>query len=1048
MKRVALVALVLAGCPAIEVPQGRYRCDATGNREVGSAQCPGTSRCGLEGYCHDVSDTSVRWKCEAASDCEQGWLCGIAVDGESRECHDPAAPEDFRCVTSADCSGAWTCGLDIARLRRCHDPANPKAWPCESVADCVGGWQCGVAATGGRECHDPARPEAWTCLSNADCLGGWQCGLNDLRTGRECHDPQAPRGFACEFATDCLGQWSCGLNDARTARECHDPSAPRAYSCQSLADCVGGWSCGLNDARTARECHDPAAPRAFACVVPTDCIAGWQCGLAANRLQRECHDPSNPQAFACDSDVDCLAGWRCDIDGLCVNPRNDALEPVAPLDGGPAIFLSPLDTIEFTQLAVSPVHRTSDKREVLTVATVRGGTLEVLSKDEATPLRRWSTGFSPRGPVISPGARWVRDTPFDQERVETPLVCAISPDGGLMGFELLPDGGTRGSAIYDSTNPQLPPLTDLRHGLSVIRVDGGSPRGADLPYLLGFSARPDRYVVFDGLGDRAAVRDIVTSPGFPLINRAGNQLVDLTDLYFESVSGASYEDLECTYLVDSSGLWINQSDSSFDPLHAAGFGNAACGRTGLKVERFSLADTRRAVVVAAPWDGGQRQVAVWNLERTFPLTNQSRTGTWCADPLDPCSPLPWATPGIDLGPCLPCPTGELVDATPVDVPGRPLELDARCGSRDGGASTFYRVAPNPLASGSCTIRLLTGSSGLLSQPRLVVAEQPSMQRVAFGGPNGQLWLGPSAQATIGIAFDRVPIGIMRTGFGTPLLVADGVIGAFSEGFGFVGSSRATPSAVAQNEPSWALREDLLWSFAAASSFENGRPLAVAVRQLPAPQLLLRVESSALGPVAVVAAGNQVWTAVVDDTSVPPRSPAQLAPRLSTVGQIGSIAVSASLDGGAGFVGYATTVFGLSRLVGDASGVSWRAEEVLLSSTSTAREVWFSKGRARVGLDTGAVLSLPSRVPIAPPLAQPVEDYAQGCGRQLALTRSGLYELEAVAATPMGRWRPVTLPPLPGASSYADGRLFVLDDQLFISSREGELTRLSLAPCVP
>lgn len=977
MKRVALVLLAFAGCRPIELGPERYPCDAKGNREVGSAQCPGASRCGLEGFCHGVGDITVTWKCESASDCERDWQCGVGLDGVSRECHDPASPEDHRCLTSADCSGGWTCGLDTARLRRCHDPMKPKKWPCDATSDCAGGWQCGLASLNVRECHDPAVPEAWTCVTNDDCLGGWQCGLNDLRTGRECHDPAAPRTFACQMATDCL--------------------------------------------------------------------AGWQCGLASNRLQRECHDPQNPQAFACDTDSDCVGAWRCDIDRLCVNPLNDAVEAIAPLDGGQGVLLSPLDTREISQLSVSPVHRTSGQREVLTMALVRGGTLEFLSRDETTPFQRWTTGFSPTGPIIAVGSRWIRNTSTSQERVETPITYAVAPDGGLIGFELVPDGGTRGVIVYDSSTPQLPAITALRHGLSVIRIDGGSPRGTDLPYVVGFSPRPDRYVVFDGTDDRAVVRAITTDSRFPAIDRAGNRLADMTDLFFDSI-GNPFDNLECTYLVDSSGLWVTQSDGEFSPLHTPSFGNAACGRSGLRLERFSLADTHRAVVVAAPWDGGQRQLAVWDFTTALPALNEPRTGTWCVDPATSCSPAAWAVPKVELGPCLACPTGELLDAAPVDVSGQ-LELEARCGSPDGGPSTFYRLAAVPLSSGVCTTRLARGASSLFSQPQLKPTDQPSTQRVVFSGPRGNLWVGPSAQSSLAIVFDRAPLGVMRTGFAAPLLVGDGVTGSFSPGIGFVGSSRATPTAVAQNEPSWAMKDDLLFSFAAASSLETGRPLAVATRPLPTPQLLVRV-ANATGPLAVVVAGNQLWTAVVDETSVPLPPPALLVPRVSTVGTISSIAVAGAPDGGAGFIGYATTAFGLSRLVGDATATSWRAEEVPLPPAASTREVWFSRGRARVGLNTGEVLSLPSRVFIAPPLSEPVEDYAQGCGRQLALTRTGLFELEAVPATPMGRWRAVPLPSFPAGLSYADGRLFVNGDELFIASREGDVTRLNLSPCLP
>ena len=80
MKRALLPLLFLASCKPLVVEQGRYACDPNGNREVGSAQCPGNSRCGLEGYCHAVGE-GAKWKCADASDCDAN---GITPSDGSR----------------------------------------------------------------------------------------------------------------------------------------------------------------------------------------------------------------------------------------------------------------------------------------------------------------------------------------------------------------------------------------------------------------------------------------------------------------------------------------------------------------------------------------------------------------------------------------------------------------------------------------------------------------------------------------------------------------------------------------------------------------------------------------------------------------------------------------------------------------------------------------------------------------------------------------------------------------------------------------------------
>lgn len=243
-------SFALVACQASYLESGRYACEP-GEPD----QCPGQWRCGLEGYCHQLGNTSVAWRCATNDDCEGQFVCGLPKSGEFRECHDPAAPQD---------------------------------WPCEVPTDCVGGWSCGIASGGGsRQCHDPAAPEAWPCELPSDCLGGWQCGLSSGGDSRQCHDPAAPREWPCEVPSDCVGGWQCGLSSAGDSRQCHDPAAPRAFRCEVESDCVAGWSCGLATSREHRECHDPANPRAFACADDTDCLAGWRCGA-----ELTCVDPS------------------------------------------------------------------------------------------------------------------------------------------------------------------------------------------------------------------------------------------------------------------------------------------------------------------------------------------------------------------------------------------------------------------------------------------------------------------------------------------------------------------------------------------------------------------------------------------------------------------------------------------------------------------------------------------------------------------------------------------------------------------------------------
>jgi hypothetical protein len=279
-----------------------------------------------------------------------------------------------------------------------------------------------------------------------------------------------------------------------------------------------------------------------------------------------------------------------------------------------------------------------------------------------------------------------------------------------------------------------------------------------------------------------------------------------------------------------------------------------------------------------------------------------------------------------------------------------------------------------------------------------------------------------------------------------VVIGESVVGVLDPGLGLVGSSRQAPTAVALNEPGWAVLNDQLLAFAAAAGLDEGVPLAVSPLPLATPQVLVRARTRANETVAVLSAGNQVWSALVDDTSSPPRPPTRLSPRFSTLGLITSLAIGPpEVDAGTSLVGYVTTSNGVSRVVAE-SLTSWRTEEVVLPPNPAVKEAWFTQGRARVGLSNGTVLSLPSRVLIAPALATPVEDYVQGCGRPFALTSQGLFELQAVAGATVGRWAPVTLPAGFGSTGFFSGRLHVVDSDLFVFTSSGDLATVPLGPC--
>ncbi|MER2561520.1 MAG: hypothetical protein ABTQ32_12390 [Myxococcaceae bacterium] len=1030
MKRALLVLLLVAGCKPLEVPQGRYACDPSGDRSSGSEQCPGTSRCGLEGYCHDVGETSVWWKCADATDCESGWQCGIATDGVSRECHDPSAPQDHRCLTNADCSGSWTCGLDTARLRRCHDPMKPKAWPCEATSDCVGGWQCGVASTGGRECHDPMNPQAWVCLSNDDCLGGWQCGLNDLRTGRECHDPNMPRSFACERDSDCVGGFRCGLNDTRTARECHDPNRPRSFACEQPTDCLAGWQCGLNDTRNGRECHDPNMPREFACLVDADCVANWSCGLASNRLQRECHDPGNPQAWACNSDQDCLDAWRCDSRALCTNPREDALLPTSPFDAG-ADRINPVDTNPISRAAVSVPSPLAPPPYF---ALERDGRLEVLVVDTARgAIDAIDLGPSSGGPLLVQSPRSL-DLQFSRfVEVIANRVYQGHADGGVTAFLLGADGGFTSRRVRNEAgNFDLPvPVTTLRHGVA--------DRGL-LPPMVGFSDSPAAgFLIFDGPG--AALNYHYPSS----MLRPNNRIHDLVDVTTRDGG------LECVLALDEAGVWARQfmTDNSwnFEQVHTPQFGNDTCAPVGLKVTGLASASPTHVTVRAVPRDGGPTQVAVWSL--TPMLTRGTGNfDSYCTSILEqPCTPGDAIPFSVELGPCDACPVGVLEEVVPIAPnTGTTPELEVRCGTSDGGLPTFFRLSRRALTSTACDRRPLVGSTSIFGAQGLEGAEQVTLGRFLVTGPAGQLWFGDSVSNAAALSFDRAATGVAQVGTNPRevLVIGQGVTAVPVTRFGLLSFSSTTVSAVARNEPSWVISSGNLTTLAQGPTLADAYTFALPASPLQGTPLVRRARAATGASVAIVSSAGTLLAAEVDAALNRQVPFVLLSSRAVSTSAFTDLAfpLEQRPDAGVWLEGYGLTVGGVTRVTAE-SPTRWSLQAVPLPANLNPIATWFEGTRARIGMSDGTIVSMPSSVRIAEPLPGGAVTFGQVCTHQFALSPVGLFRVTTMAGSPVGSWERVPLPPT--FSDLLGGSLHAVAPSLYVFTRTGETARLDV-PC--
>ncbi|MBL8920402.1 MAG: hypothetical protein JNJ54_16160 [Myxococcaceae bacterium] len=1011
MRRWLPLVVLMAACRADRVEPGRYACDPAGDRSVGSSQCPGESRCGLEGYCHPVGEVGA-WRCETAADCEGGFTCGLGADGTTRECHDPTSPAAWRCASADDCAASWVCGLNDALQRQCHDPTRPRAWPCVTAGDCAGGWSCGLSRTGGRECHDPTMPSDWPCVTTADCVGGWSCGLSRLG-GRECHDPARPAKWRCETNADCLGGWQCGIGPLNV-RECHDPSTPEAWACVVPSDCLGGWLCGLNDARNGRQCHDPMSPRAFACETASDCVANWLCGLAANRFQRECRDPLQPRSDPCANDGDCVGGWRCGLEGVCLDPAAEALEVPPAIDAGASGRINPVQQLQLDVVGVSPFFLTSQGRDLPTFAALRGGTLQALVREPGGGVRTWDLGPTPATTVIAQGPRsYEYDSNTDSyRRTDLNRVYTGGPQG-VRAFTLLGDGGMVLQALqFKQSTLSGRAVTKLKHGSTASL--------SEFPTLLGFSSAIDRYYAFDG-PQSGLIRNI---DGWGPWTLQG-PLLDLDAI--------SVPPIECVFLVEPRGLWISQYDNyGFEPVHSPSFGNGACGAVGQRIERISTFGLRAAVVSSA-WDGGVKHVSVLDLTPTvLNPTAADRCTSRVGLPCQPTDQIPFS---LQLGPCVACPAGELLDVATID--SSPPALETRCGGADGGPSSFFRITSTP--TNACSTQVLLRADGLFIEPDVRSVAQPSQGRAAFSSPTGQVWLGASTLTTSPLSLDRAAQGVARRGTAPDdvVVVADGVMAVPTTGLGLSSISRPELTAVAANEPFWVIDGTSVRSLAGVTTVDEGTTLAVSAQALPTPQTLHRVARGAVTEV-VVTAGTQLSSAAVAPPGV-----RVLLQRVATVNPITS---AAFVSADAGIEGYLITSSGVSAVTSD-SETRWRVQELTLPSSLSAREVWFARGRARVGFSDGVVFSLPSRLRIAEPVpGGVVEDYAQACGQQLALTSSSLLRLVTTPGAAIGRWEPLPLPMGFATLGLFGGRVHAAGADLYVFSPSGETAKVTLTPC--
>lgn len=854
------------------------------------------------------------------------------------------------------------------------------------------------------------------------------CAPAYLESGRYACEPGEP--------AQCPGAWRCGLEGY-----CHRlGDTTVAWRCATNDDCENHFTCGLSASGDARQCHDPLKPKAWPCETNGDCVADWSCGLAAGGDRRECHDPANPRAWTCVTDDDCLGGWRCASERVCVDPSADALGRLvlAGLDAG--VQLNSLGSKSpIRMLSVSQFFSTAPARDRGNLAYVQDGHLRAMSLNA---IDGWGASYDlgTQMPValIAHGARGedlASGVPDERERVS-----ALWPDGGMTTYSF-EDGGLFGTRDHGNNSEAY----DLfGQGVSVSGLEPSMFAVATQPGLQYARVR----------GEWSFGQDLFTIQGADFYMVPNNRI--------RSIAGARHAPwLECVYVVDERGLWVSQTGGTtpggvtvqsyyFEPVSLGGFTHSQCVGQGPKVTSVRTLDDRWLAVTAQE-PTGPVQVAMLDAARTLNARGTANSPVYCGTATGAACDLDDRVQiDVAFGPCAACPAGSTflgmsaVVTSESTTPG----LEVVCGQA-GSPGAVFHLSGGTAGVSTCTRRLITGGSSYFTAPS-PQASLPVSSVVAWGGAAGQLWLGATSTTMASVAFDRAPTGMARRSSAPDDFFAftAQLVGTPSPVVGLASRHWTAPSAAVTNAPSLVILGEQLLDLTGTTGSSPGRTLGYIPSGGLAAPVSASLTATALGShLVVVSAGATLYAGDVEQVIASSGPIVSLTQRLSTVEPIIALAFPKEhAASGPYLAGYAIVGSNLVRLVADTL-TRWRTEAVPLPPNLAPRSTWFQGTKGRVGLYDGAVLSLPSKVPIATALpGGEAVDFAQTCGQQLALAPDGLFRLESDTAAPIGHWVRIPLPSEVARLDFTDGRVHGLGNEVFVFTRTGEAARLTFDSC--
>lgn len=743
-----------------------------------------------------------------------------------------------------------------------------------------------------------------------------------------------------------------------------DPLPGAYYPCHrdggARDECPGEWHCGL-EARCL-----PNDAGAWQCEADEDCF-GWHCGLGADdRSPGACHDPSVAAPYRCRTDSHCEQGWRCGPDGVCLDTGAEALRPNAENLLERVASDEALWTGRPTSISISEPFMVQGCTYSGVGASANARVIDVVTGSELVKLV-WMTGQSVCLPDGGTGVRMATvervALPAGIDVVQTASLftdtLALERDGGLT--LLVVDGG-----VLTSSHVGVPfAATRLKHGIA----------GDD---VFAFNDSAIARVKVDGAQwwavDAGRVQDVAEAPANGGLAR---------DLFVGSPRGL--------FRLDGDG-GLHLVETRTGECRAPGDYLSVTFEIGVGSSAFVL--VTRESPTAYTWrrfaegDSGTPEPGCETLGGHFTLL-ESSLGLW----FDGTLVASYSKVESALGPLL-------IIAKP----------DGGVEARPAGFSVEQPSFP--------------GS-------REVVVSRAGQKSVVFGDARGHAWSATSAQALpfTAVTLSHAPRVLagsqprFATSDAVPFLPGLNVEGEqvfqHERGIGFVAlPSGLTLRTSVANAPSWVVSVSATGTtFAWDIVRDRQRPLPIASFDgpLPSPLLAARHDTPDGGTIMVVTSHDRVLTADVTERVQRAASAPTLRPVLVPLpsGPISSLAVSPGVVPGASHVQAFVVANGRLFRVRADNPVVWKSDELDLGPAEVAM-VWADGDRTRVALRDGTVLSLPSRVRLAPSLpGQAVlVDLVGRCGNVFALgarvvdggTEGALFRLVADGGSPLGAWQ--------------------------------------------